>query len=196
MYSIALKKAAAGAVLFLVGCACFASDNSPRILKEPILGLRYDRSKTQFETLPRSEACKCESNENLTSVWFIYGKFKVNSGRTYYVTGGYDVWNQPEPGQEKYDADDYGAVIYIDGDKCVLLDEARQTFIDRIFNDEMSQRALQALALDVVKRLETAFGGPDKLSAELHKQHADLTVLPVELRNAFKPYLNGASPHE
>lgn len=188
MYSTALKRGVISTLIYLVSCASFASDTPPSILKDPVLGLRYDISKTKFEPLAKTEASKCQTNENRTSVMFVYGKYTDNSSRTYYVLGGYDVWKYPDKPQEKFEADEYGAVFYIQGDKCIHLDEARQTFIDRVFNDEMSPQVLQALATDAATRLVRAFGGADRLKVELRNQRVDMTDLPVELRAAFKPY--------
>lgn len=173
----------------MMGCTCFAANTPPGILKEPILGLRYDVARTKFEPMPQKEAEKCQSNENLTSVWFVYGKYTDNSSRTYYVTGGYDIWKKPAPNQPKYEADEYGGIFYISGNECVYLDEARQTFIDRVFNEEMSPHVLQALATDVAARLVRAYGGADRLRLEVDHQKVDIDALPAELTKALKPYL-------
>lgn len=181
----------------MMGCTCLAANTPPAILKEPILGLRYEVTKTKFEPMPSNEASKCQSNENLTSVWFVYGKYTDNSSRTYYVTGGYDIWKNPEPNQQKYEADEYGGIFYISGDECIYIDEARQTFIDRVFNEEMSPHVLQALASDAAARLVRAYGGADRLRREVRHQKVDIKALPTELRKALTPYFaTGTQPHQ
>jgi len=186
MYSTALKKIVTSAILFFTGYACFASNTPPRILKEPVLGLRYDISNTRFESFPTNETAKCETNDNMTSIWFVYGKYKTNSGRTYYILGGYDIWKKPEPNQPKYEADEYGGVFFIEGDKCVYIDEAKQTFIDRVINDEMNLQILQGLASDYAARLGKAFGGTERLRMEIHNQNIISDDLPTEIRSALK----------
>lgn len=193
MSSIVLKKATAGAMLLFMACVCFASNNPPRTLKEPVLGLRYNVSTTRFEPLPAIETAKCETNDNATSVWFIYAKHKTNSGRVYYISGGYTVWRNPEPGQPKYEADEYGGVFYIEGEKCAYIDEVRQTFIDRVFNDEMDLQTLHGLASDYAIRLQKAFGGTERLRLELRNQKVDPDDLPAEIHEVLKPYFSPAS---
>lgn len=187
MYSTALKKTIAGTMLLLISSTCFALNKLPRILREPVLGLRYEVAKTRFEPLAASETAKCETNEHAASVWFVYSKHATNAGRTYYLTGGYTVWKHPEPGQQKYEADRLGGVFYIEGEKCVYLDEARQTFIDRIVNEEMDLAILQGLAADYAVRLQNAFGGADRVRREIRQQRTDLDDLPPEIGEALKP---------
>lgn len=173
----------------MMSYTCLASNKPPGILKEPVLGLRYDVATTKSEPMPKEEAEKCQTNENLTSVWFVYGKFADNSGRTYYITGGYDVWKNHEPNQPKYEADEYGGIFYIRGNDCIYIDETRHTFIDRVFNDEMSPRILQGLATDAATRLVRAYGDANRLRSEVRNQKLDTDILPAELKERLKPYL-------
>lgn len=181
-------------MLLIVSSAGFASNNPPRILREPVLGLRYDVAKTRFEAMAASETAKCETNENAASVWFVYSKHMTNAGRIYYVTGGYTVWKNPEPGQQKYEADQLGGVFYIEGEKCVYLDEARQTFIDRILSEEMDLPILQGLAADYAVRLQSALGGADRVRREIRQQRIDVDDLPPEIRGALKPIVAVVPP--
>lgn len=178
--------------MLLASCACNAASTKPSILQEPVLGLRYEISNNRFDTLPKSELARCEAfqdDENRSATWYIYGKAKDASGRIYYVSGRYETIHNPARQEDRYDTSNLGAVFFIDADRCVYLDEARQTFEDRIFNNEMPQDVLQALAADVAARLQRAFGGIDRLKLELRNQRIDLQSLPTELRHAFKDYV-------
>lgn len=191
MYSIALKQGAISTLLFFASCACLASDMPPRILQEPVLGLRYEISKNKFDTLSKRELVNCDTfqdDENRSATWYVYGMFKEATGRTYYVSGGYETVHDPKRKEDKYETRNFGAVFFVDANKCVYLDEARQTFEDRIFNDEMPADVLQGLAFDVADRLQKAFGGAEHLKIELRNQRIDLDQLPLELKAAFRPY--------
>lgn len=191
MYSIALKKAFVGILMLLASCACVAASTRPLVLQEPVLGLRYEIAKNRFDTLPGSELVNCETlqdDNNRSATWYIYGKVKDPTGRTYYVAGGYETVHNAIRNEGRYETTNLGAVFYIEASKCVYLDEARQTFEDRIVNDDMPQHVLQALAVDIASRLQRAFGGADRLKVELRNQRIDVQSLPTELKQAFQVY--------
>jgi len=161
------------------------------VLQEPVLGLRYEIAKNRFDTLPGSELVNCETlqdDNNRSATWYIYGKVKDPTGRTYYVAGGYETVHNAIRNEGRYETTNLGAVFYIEASKCVYLDEARQTFEDRIVNDDMPQHVLQALAVDIASRLQRAFGGADRLKVELRNQRIDVQSLPTELKQAFQVY--------
>lgn len=192
MYSIAIKRTAVSIAMLFASCACSAAATKPLVLQEPVLGLRYEIAKNKFDTLPKSDLANCETfqdDSDSSATWYVYGKFKDASGRTYYVSGGYETTHNPTRNEDRYETTNFGAVFFIDGSKCVYLDEARQTFVDRVFNDEMSPHVLQGLATDIATRLARAFGGTERLKVELRNQRIDLTDLPPELRAAFKSYI-------
>jgi len=177
--------------MLIASCACNAAATKPQVLSEPVLGLRYDLAKNRFDTLPKSDLVNCETfqdTENRSATWYVYGKVKEPSGRTYYVSGGYDIVHNATRSEDRYETSILGAVFYTDASSCVYIDDARQTFENRIFNDEMPQHVLQALAKDVATRLQRAFGGADQLRVELRNQRIDLQSLPTELQHAFKDF--------
>jgi len=168
----------------------FAADPGPRILSEPVLGLRYEAARVKFDSLPAHALANCETmqdNEHRRGIWFIYAQASDASGRTYYVSGGYDIRND-ERGYARYQTGDLGAVFSTEGKTCNYIDTARQVFEDRLFDDELPESILKLLAADIPRRFEKAFGGADKLRAELSKQHVDKAALPPELLSELKPY--------
>jgi hypothetical protein len=189
MHSIVLNRIVTGALLALTSCHAFAAKPGPRVLTEPVLSLRYETARVKFDPLPAHALANCETmrdDEYGKGVWFVHAQTTDSSGRTYYVSGGYET-RTDAPG--RYETGGLGAVFFTDRGTCTYLDMARQVFEDRLFNEELPEAVLKSLAADVVRRLVKAFGGPDKLRAELRSQHVDKDALPPELSAALKPYL-------
>lgn len=190
MHSFALSRFVAGALLALSSYSELAALPSPRILSEPVLGLRYEAARVKFDPLPNHVLANCENlndNEEWKSVWFIYAQAQDSSGRTYYATGGYDISKKP-PHKPQFTTGDEGLIFFTDRGSCRTLEQVRQTFDARLFDDEITEPILKLLAADFAKRLERAFGGAAKLRAELRNQHIDKDALPPELLEALKPY--------
>lgn len=109
--------------------------------------------------------------------------------RTYYVIGGYGIRTHPEPPDfPRYELFDLGTVFQTDGKECKIFGEALEVFETRYFS-ETPQPILQQLADNLVSRLADGFGGPDKLRAELRRQHVHPERISPELSGAFKSYL-------
>lgn len=181
-------------IIFVVSTVCcgsaFAADPGPRILNEPVLGLRYEAARVKFDSLPAHALANCETmrdNEHGRGIWFIYAQATDSSGKTYYVSGGYEIRND-ERGYARYRTGDLGAVFSTEGETCNYIDTARQVFEDRLFDDELPESVLKQLAADIPKRFAKAFGGAEKLRAELRKQHVDKAALPPELLSELRPY--------
>jgi hypothetical protein len=190
MHSFALSRFFAGAILALSSYSALAALPSPRILSEPVLGLRYEAARVKFDHLPSQVLANCENlneNEDWKSVWFIYAQAQDSSGRTYYATGGYDI-SKRSPHKPQFVTGDEGLIFFTDRGSCTALEQVRQTFDARLFDDEITEPILKLLAADFAKRLERAFGGAAKLRAELRNQHIDKDALPPELLEALKPY--------
>lgn len=190
MLSTALNRILASTALAFVSVTASAADAMPPILTEPVFGLRYETARVKFDPLPLQAIANCESladDGNRQSIWYVYGEARDASGRTYYVTGGYDI-RKDAPPHLKYETGDSGLIFFTDRGKCTPLDAPRETFNARLFDDEMSPPVLKQLALDVVRRLERAYGGPERLQRELRSQHIDLNYLPPELDDAMKSY--------
>ena len=192
MHSIDLSRFLATAVLALTSCSVFAALPSPRILSEPVLGLRYEAARVKFAPLPSSVRANCENlkdNEEWQSVWFIYAQAEDSAGRVYYATGGYDLSKKPSR-KPQFTTGDEGLILFTDRGSCTTLEQVRQTFDARLFDNEITEPILKLLAADYAKRLERAFGGAAKLRTELRTQHIDKEALPTELMDALKPYFD------
>ena len=192
MHSIALERFAITALITCISSTVLAAEPGPRILNEPVLGLRYETARVKFDSLPTHALANCETmkdNEHRNGVWFIYAQAIDSSGRTYYVSGGYDI-RKGAPKHLKYQTGDLGAVFFTDRGTCTYIDTARQVFDDRLFDDELPQSVLSSLAVDIARRSVKAFGGAGNFRAELRNQHIDKDALPPELLEALKPYLS------
>ena len=186
------KQIVAGAVLVLVGTHAMAADPAPRIVREPVLGLHYERARVKFDPLPPQALSNCETlgdNEYSRAVWYVYGQARDASGRMFYVTGGYEERLDGRPAHRKFDTEDLGLVLYHDAQTCEPVDSARDVFDQRMVDGVLTPSILKQLAVDVVRRLERAFGGPDRLRLELRNQRVNLDLLPPELREAMKTYV-------
>lgn len=190
MHFIDLKPAISAALMAIISSAAIAAEPGPHILKDPVLGLRYETTGVKFDSLPAHALANCETmqdSEYSKGIWFVYAQATDSSGRTYYVSGGYDI-QKDRPKHLKYETGGLGAVFFTDRGTCTYLDTARTVFDDRLFDDELPEPVLKLLAVDVAKRLVKAFGGADKLRTELRNQHIDKETLPPELLAALKPY--------
>lgn len=192
MHSIDLKHIVGAAVLSLASASSFAALPSPRILSEPVLGLRYEAARVRFDPLPPEVIANCENmdgNDEWKSVWFIYAQASTPSGRTYYASGGYDIARNAS-GKPDFLTGDAGLVFFTDRGACTTLEQVRDTFDARLFDEDITEPVLKLLAADYAKRLERAFGGKAKLRTEMRNQLVDEDALPIELREALKPYLS------
>jgi hypothetical protein len=191
MHSI-VPKCFLTSILTAATCSALAALPSPRILIEPVLGLRYEAAQVKFDPLPSQVLASCENlndNDDWKSVWFIYAQAQDASGRNYYASGGYDIAKH-SPGKPAFTTGDEGLIFFTDRGSCTTLDQIRQTFDARLFDDEITEPILKLLAADYAKRLERAFGGAAKLRTELRNQHIDQEALPQELHQALKPYFD------
>lgn len=187
-----LIRFATSALLVLVNGHALANDSAPRILREPVLGLHYERARVKFDLLPPQALSNCETladNENSRAVWYVYGQTSDTSGRTFYVTGGYEERLDGVPSHQKFHAEDLGLVLYHDAHTCEPVDIARDVFDQHMVDNVLSPSVLKQLAVDVVRRLARAFGGPEQLKLELRNQRVNLDLLPPELREAMKTYV-------
>ena len=192
MHSIDLSRFLAAAVLVVSSCSAFAALPSPRILSEPVLGLRYEADRVKFSPLPSTVLANCENlkdNEEWQSVWFIYAQAQDSMGRMYYAAGGYDL-SKKSPRRPQFITGDEGLIFFTDRGSCTTLEQIRQTFDARLFDADITEPVLKLLAADYAKRLERAFGGAAKLRAELRNQHIDKEALPPELLEALQPYFS------
>jgi hypothetical protein len=120
----------------------------------------------------------------------IFGQTR-NAGASYYVLGGYTKRLNKEPEQKLYEYWDSGSVFTVTGNKCGG-DDAEETFEVHDANADNNGNVpipmLKALAFDLAARTVKAFGGADRLRAEIKAQRIDFNRLSPELQEAFKPY--------
>lgn len=183
-------------MLFNMMEAVASTDIPPRILREPVFGLRYESAKIKFERLPSSAIANCPTladDENSRAVWYVFGQASDSASKTYYVIGGYEIRAGVPYPHQRYETEGLGVVLSIEGSTCTIIDSARQVFDDRLFDDELPQSILKRLAHDVTKRLVGAFGTAGRLETEFANQRIDREALPPELAQALQPYLTEAA---
>jgi hypothetical protein len=183
------------AILFAISAAAAAtgSNQPPRFLTVPVLGVRVEVAGLKLDPFPEDLAVNCgqiSDPERYTAHMWIFGKAK-DAGSTYYILAGYYKWRNPEPGQRLYDVSDYGIVLTMRGNTCGG-DEAGDAFgtpDPNADNDgNVPAPILRALARDLAARTVRAFGGPDRLRTEIKNQRIDFNSLPQQLQEAFAPY--------
>jgi len=192
MHSIALKKLVATFVFVFASGSALAELPTPRILVEPVLGLRYEAARVKFEPLPNRVIANCEymvDNEDWRNVWFIYAQAQDASGRMYYATSGYAI-SKNSPGKPGFTTGGAGLIFFTDRGACTTLEQVRDTFDARLFDDEITEPILKSLAADYAKRLERAFGSKAKVQTEVRNQRIDEEDLSIELKQALKPYFS------
>lgn len=178
------------AFLLAISATAFAtgSNTPPRFLTVPVLGLRVELAGLNLDKFPDELRVKCDQisdDERYTAHMWIFGKAK-DAASTYYILAGYYKWRNPQAGQRLYDVSEHGTIFTIRGAKCGG-DEAGEVFDVRDFN-ETPLPVLQQLARDLAAQSVRAFGGPDRLRAEIKNQRIDFGTLSPELQEAFKPY--------
>ena len=164
----------------------------PRFLTVPVLGLRLPLDRANLEAFPDELRLTCSQieDEYRTSRVWVFGRAN-DAAKTYYVLTGYTKRLHPEPGQRLYEYWNDGIVFTVQGDKCGG-DGAEETFEnpdpDAENNGNVPIPILRELARDLAVRTVRAFGGPEKLRAEIKNQRIDFNQLPSSLQEAFKPY--------
>jgi hypothetical protein len=187
----------AGVALFAIGATASAAESNqpPRFLPVPALGLRVELAGLKLASFPEDLRATCsqlaDDDFHTGRIW-IFGKAK-DAASTYYVLSGYFKRRNPESDQRLYEVPDSGSVFTIQGGKCGG-DDARETFEVRDPNAENNGNVpipvLRELARDLAAQTVLAFGGPDRLRAEIKKQRIDINQLSPELQEAFAPYFS------
>jgi len=191
MHPISLQRSIIAAILACASFDALSAVPSPHIVIEPMLGLRYEAARVKFDPLPRQAVANCEymvDDVGWQSVWFIYARAQDASGKIYHVVGGYDI-SRNSTGAPKFFTSASGLIVVTDRGSCITVDQARDTFDMRLFDENITEPVLKLLATDYAKRLVRAFGGAATLRTELRNQYIDKDTLPPELLDALKPYL-------
>jgi hypothetical protein len=198
MPSTVIRRLAAAALFAISTTAAAAnSDKPPRFLTVPVLGLRLPLERINLKPFPEDKRVNCPQlydAELFTSRVWIFGQAK-DAASTYYVLSGYSKRINKEPDQKVYEFWDDGAVYTVTGTKCGG-DGAEETFEvhdpNADDNGNVPIPMLKALAFDMAAQTVKAFGGPDRLRAEIKAQRIDYNRLSPELQEAFKPYFGTA----
>lgn len=173
--------------------AIAGSQQEPRIIQEPILGLRYEPAKVKFHRLPPEEFAKCGElvgdDEKWSSHFWIFA-LAQEAGRTHYVVGGYYSRRYPVAGEPSIELDEPGIAFSIEGKQCEVFGQARELFK---LHEDTPAPLLRRLANDAAVRLVRGFGGPERLMAEVKNQRIDQDQLPLYLREAFQSYFPSAT---
>lgn len=190
MPSIAISRLIAAAMI-LTACPSTWGNETPQFLTDPLVGLRYKLAQVQFEPVSPGLAAACPmlaGSKRMDGVWFIYARAPDAAGKTYYVIDGYEVRHRPPPPDlPRYEGSGFGMIIGQTHDRCEVMEsDARQVFQDRVFEEALPQHVMKRLADDYVSRMRKAFGGADKLTAEIARQRVKLDSLPEELSHALK----------
>ncbi|MYM39091.1 hypothetical protein [Duganella qianjiadongensis] len=194
MLSTAIRKIAA-AVLFGISATALAAtggDKPPRFLTVPVLGLRLPIDRINLDPFPEDLRVRCSQLEDefVTSRVWIFG-LAQGGAKTYYVLTGYFRRLNKEPEQKLYEFWNNGAVYTVTSSKCGG-DDASETFETHDPNADKDGNVpdpiLRELARDLATRTVRAAGGPDRLRAEIKKQHIDFNKLAPELQEAFAQY--------
>lgn len=185
---------AAALIAISTTAAATGSNKPPRFLTIPVLGLRLPLERVNLEPFAEEIRIHCGQleDEYATSRAWILGRAK-DAASTYYVLTGYSKRLNKDPEQKLYEYWDRGAVYTVTGSKCGG-DDADETFDVHDPNADNDGNVpipmLKALAIDFAARTVKAFGGADKLRAEIKAQRVDFNRLSPELQEAFKPYFD------
>ena len=197
--TVTRKIAAAALLAISVTAAASSSDQPPRTLTVPVLGLRLPLDRLNVEKFPEDIRATCDQiadDELYTGQVWIFGRAK-DAAATYYILTGIFKRRSPDPEKERrlYENWDNGLVFIVQGGKCGG-DDAVETFGTPDPNAEndgnVPDSILRELASDLAARTVRAFGGPDRLRAEIKNQRIDFNQLPPALQDAFKPYFGPA----
>ncbi|WP_342115558.1 hypothetical protein [Pseudoduganella sp. OTU4001] len=186
-------KAAVMALLILQAGPVIAKDRPPKMLRDPLLGLRYDRTLVSFEHLPKQVLAPCPTlaeRESIKSHWYVFAKVRGEGGEIYYLAAGYSVRAVPYPPEiPKYDLDDAGIIFSIKDDTCIVFEEPARDMFGPNLEGEIPEPVLLALANDHKQRLTQAFAGSAQLKTAMKRQRIAIDKLPPALREAYSAIL-------
>lgn len=100
----ATKRVAAAALIALCSWPAVARAMSPRILQEPVLGLRLEAANSILETLPegiRGTCVQFADNDSRAGRLWVFAR-TTDAETTYYVVAGYYKIINPDPGRLPY----------------------------------------------------------------------------------------------
>src|SRR5262245_45604015 len=99
MLSIATRRLIATTILGFASAVAAAKDVPPRILQEPVLGLRLEAANVKLDSLPEDVRALClqtADNERRKGRLWVFAR-AADAATTYYVVAGYFKRLYPEP---------------------------------------------------------------------------------------------------
>jgi hypothetical protein len=192
MPSIAIKHAIIGALFVFctatVTAAPYVGKKPPRYINDPLIGLRVV-ANAKLDPLPEALIVMCkrvpEDTTSTAHLWIFANASDASA--SYYVLSGYSEVRRTPKDAPVYSSVERGGMYIVANGKCVS-DPADEYFKGP--TDEVPLSILQVLARDLAARLVHAFGGADKLRAEIKNQRIDFDTLPPVLQDAFRPYFD------
>lgn len=186
---------AAAALLAISATASGSGSNQPpRFLTVPVIGLRVPVAGLKLDPFPDDLRATCrqiaDDDLYIGRMW-IFGRAK-DSASTYYLLAGYFKRHAPDPERPLYEVSENGSVFIVRGTTCGG-DDALETFdtpdANADNNGNVPIPVLRDLARDLAAQTVRAFGSPERLRTEVVNQRIDFDRLPQELQEAFAPYL-------
>lgn len=175
-----------------------SSNQPPRFISVPALGLRLPIERLNLDSFPEGIRAMCNQiadSEQSTGRMWIFGRAK-DGASAYFILSGYFKRRSAVAERRLYEIWDDGAVFTIRGDKCGGDPNAAETFDARDPNADNNGNVpipiLRELARDLATQSIRAFGGPEKLRAAIIAQRLDFDTLSLELQEAFRPYFPAA----
>jgi hypothetical protein len=184
------------AALFAISAnaAAFSSDQPPRFLTVPVLGLRLPLGHLNVDKFPEDLPARCPQIADVgdTSQMWIFGEAK-DAAATYFILSAIFKLDSPDPegNRRLYEIWERGSVFTVQGNKCGgedAVEDFEHYKPNPENNDDVPNPILRELARDLAARTVRAVGGPDRLRAEIKKQRIDFNELPQYLQEAFAPY--------
>lgn len=177
----------------LLASVASAADHTPRLMRDPLLGLRYDRTLVNFERLSPQQLAPCPTladRDSIKSNWYVFATARAANAETYYLVGGYSVRTDPQPPPlPRYENDDAGVIFSISGERCIVFEAPARAMFEPLLAGEIPEPILLALANDHAMRMVQAYQGSSQLRAAMRKQRISIPALPRPLREAYSAIL-------
>lgn len=167
-----------------------AQTNAP--LDDPLFGIEFNPTQVHFELAPARVGQACGELRN--RVLWIFAR-TVSDGKEYLVLNGYFPTAEST---SKVSESDFGIGVILDGTSCKVMtsEKLMSGVVPSKEGDNTEQTlpaALDALSVDALNRMETAFRDKDKFKLELSRavaaHDAYQATLPSSLRSDYPPPL-------
>lgn len=167
-----------------------AETNPP--LEDPLFGIQFDPTTVHFELSPRRIGQAC--GELRDRVLWIFAN-TVNDGKDYFILNGYFP---PAESTSKVSESDFGIGVILDGASCKVMTSEKLMSGEvpsqsETGTEHLPQAVLDALSVDALSRMVSAFKGRTEFRLELSRavatHDANQATLPPSLRSDYPPAL-------